>query len=132
MANKKNQNSAELMLYLVSKKRILRLSKIIKYQVFPRLNEWIQVHTKDEWSNLQYEVVQITHREKGIPEIWLQSSSLKGNKRIVSFFEDDEMDDYSKAYIKSGWHLRSSSPNTIYRRNGTSIFVNVGKSKNAT
>jgi hypothetical protein len=120
--NKIGQNGAEVMLYLLSKERILRLGKVINFKIFPRLNEWIQIHIKDKWSDLSYQVVQITHREKGIPEIWLKASSSEGNNQGVSYFEDKDMNNYAKAYLKSGWRKLSEKKNTTYRKNGLPIW----------
>jgi hypothetical protein len=113
---------ADVFLYLVSRSRIARLQKRLSFSVLPRLREFVKVRNREEGDYFAFSVVQVTHREDDVPELWLQLTSLVGGRSVVSFVEDDELDEFIESYKQEGWNLVSLVPNRTFRENGESIW----------
>ncbi len=122
---------AEVSMYLVSGQRIVRLQKTLGFHVFPRLREFVKVRNAKLGDYVAYQIVQVTHREGSIPEIWIHATSLEDGKTLVSFFEDDEMDEWAEGYVTEGWKLCSSKPNRTFNDDGTSIWSKISTDPDA-
>jgi hypothetical protein len=113
---------ADVFLYLVSRPRIARLQKRLSFSVLPRLREFVKVRNREEGDYFAFSVVQVTHREDDVPELWLQLTSLVGGRPVVSFVEDDELDEFIESYKQEDWILASLVPNRTFRDTGESIW----------
>lgn len=112
-------------LYLVTGGRIARLQKTIAFAVLPRVREFVKVLNRVHGDYFAFQVVQVTHREEGSPEIWLQLTTLKDGKSVVDFFEETELDEYLTSYQREGWILASVRPNRTFRADETSVWSSV-------
>src|SRR5215469_1741963 len=112
---------AKVFLYLVSRERIIRLEKVIGFEAFPRLYEFLKIRNAKGLDHFAYQVVQVTHLEGDKPELWAHATSFTNGKSVVSFFGDDELDDYVQSYVDAGWKRCSSVSNKIFSEDGDSI-----------
>jgi hypothetical protein len=113
---------AEVSLYLASRDRLARLQKAIAFAVLPRVREFVKVRNREQGDYFAFSVVQVTHREGGPPELWLQLTSVVGGRSVVSFIEDGELDEYVAGYKQEGWVLASLVPNRTFRGDGSSVW----------
>lgn len=118
-------------MYLVSRERIARLQKTLSFSVFPRLREFIKVRNR-ELGDDYFQVVQITHREGDAPELWIHTTSFVDGKTLISFFPEEELEEYITGYEKEGWALVSQKPNKIFREDGSSIWSDIAASLTLT
>lgn len=122
----------EVSLYLASRERLARLQKSVAFAAMPRVSEFVKLVNREQGDYFAFTVVQITHREGGPPELWLQLTSLEGGRSVVDFFEDGELDEYVAGYKQEGWTLGSLIPNTTFRSDGSSIWSEpVGRAPDA-
>ncbi len=112
---------AEVSLYLASRVRLARLQKAVTFAVLPRVREFVKVRNREQGDYFAFTVVQVTHREGGPPELWLQLTSTVGGRSVVSFIEDGELDEYVAGYKQEGWALASLVPNRTSRGDGSSV-----------
>ena len=122
---------AEVSMYLVSRQRIVRLQKTLAFDVFPRSREFFKVRNAKMGDYVAYQIVQVTHREGLIPEIWIYATSLEDGKTSVAFFEDDEIDEWTESYVTEGWQLCSSKPNRTFNDDGMSIWSKISSDPDA-
>ena len=113
---------AEVSLYLASRERLARLQKVIAFPVLPRVREFVKVRNREQGDYFAFTVVQVTHREGGPPELWLQLTSFVGSRSVVDFFEDSELDEYVAGYKQEGWSVGSVTPNRTFRGDGSSVW----------
>ena len=92
----------EVCLYLVSDRRIALLEKVIAFVALPRLGDFVKLANRKQGDHFAFSVVQVTHRENGRPEVWLQLTSSVGGRSKVDFFEDVELDEYVSEYRHEG------------------------------
>ena len=85
----------EVSLFLVSRERIVRLQKTLSLTALPRVREFLKVRNARMGDYIAYQVVQVTHREGMTPEIWIHATSLEEKTTSVSFFKDDEIDQWA-------------------------------------
>jgi hypothetical protein len=97
-------------LYLHSHSRIALLEKTLSFQVLPRLQEFVKVKNREQGDYFAFSVVQVTHREDGIPELWLKLTACSESTSKVDFMEDEELDEYVAGYSQEGWKLASIKP----------------------
>src|SRR5438874_13728858 len=102
---------ADVSLYLVSRARIARLQKTVAFAALPRVREFVKLRNREQGDYFAFTVVQVTHREGGPPELWLQLTTFVGGRSVVDFFEDGELDEYVAGYGREGWALASLVPN---------------------
>lgn len=112
----------KLFLYLASRERLARLSKIVKFAVLPRMHEYIKVRNRQMGDYFAFTVVQITHREDGPPELWMYLKSFVNGRSVIDFTVDSELDEYVRSYEQEGWELKSMVPNRTFRENGESVW----------
>ena len=105
----------DVSLYLISRARIPRLQKAVGFVVLPRVREFVKLKNREQGDYFAFTVVQVTHREGGPPELWLQMTSFIGGRSVVSFIEDGELDEYVAGYQQEGWSLASIAPNRTFR-----------------
>ena len=118
-------------LYMVSKERIVRLQKTLSFVAFPRVHEFLKVHNATMGDYVAFEIVQVTHREGAIPEIWICSTSREDGKTVISFFQNDEIDEWVNGYMTKGWEICSSKPNKTFNEDGTSVWSMVSRDTEA-
>ena len=116
---------ANVSLYLISRERIVRLQKLVSFHALPRLYEFIKVRNKEEGDYFAYQITQVTHREDDLPELWAMVTSFEQGRSIVSFFDDGELDRFSKSHSDEGWAIQSSKPNKVFKADGTSIWTEI-------
>jgi hypothetical protein len=114
--------NAEVSLYLVSRARIARLQKTVAFATLPRAREFVKLRNRTQGDYFAFTVVQVTHREDGPPELWLQLTTFVGGRSVVDFIEDAELDDCAEGYRQEGWVLSSVTPNRTFRDNGESVW----------
>jgi hypothetical protein len=112
---------ANVSLYLISRQRIARLEKIVRFPVLPRTGEFVKVTNREKGDYFAFTVVQVTHRESRPPELWLKLIATENGRSVVSFIEEDELDDYVVSYRKEGWTVGSVAPNRTVRPDGTEL-----------
>ncbi len=112
---------AEVSLYLVSRARLARLQKTVGFPVLPRTREFVKLRNREQGDYFAFTVVQVTHREGGPTELWLQLTTFTDGRSVVSFIEDGELDEYVAGYTQEGWVLASVVPNRTFREDGTSV-----------
>lgn len=113
---------AKVSLYLVSKARIVRLEKTVAFAALPRAREFVKLVNREQGDYFAFTVVQVTHREGGAPELWLQLTSFVDGRWAVDFIEDAELDDYAAGYRREGWEVASAVPNRTIRDDGVSVW----------
>src|SRR5438105_15847507 len=84
----------DVSLYLASHVRLARLQKTVAFAVMPRLREFVKLRNREQGDYFAFEVVQLTHREGGPPELWLHLTTSAGSRSSASFIEDGELDEY--------------------------------------
>lgn len=119
---------AEVSLYLASRERLARLQKSIAFAALPRVHEFVKVRNREQGDYFAFTVVQVTHREGGPPELWLQLTTSVGGRSVVSFIEDGEFDEYVAGYKQEGWALASLVPNRTIRDDGSSVWTQLADS----
>lgn len=117
---------ADVSLYLVSRARLARLQKTVAFAVLPRVPENVKLRNREQGDYFAFTVVQVTHREGGPPELWLNVTSFVEGRSVVSFFEDSELDEYIAGYQQEGWVLASVRPNRTFRNTGESVWSEMG------
>ncbi len=113
---------AEVSLYLASRGRLARLQKSVAFAVLPRTREFVKLRNREQGDYFAFTVVQVTHREGGPPELWLQLTSFVEGRSVVSFIPDEELDEYVAGYQQEGWALASVVPNRTFRDDGSSVW----------
>jgi len=113
---------SEVSLYLASRERLARLQKSVGFAALPRVCEFVKVRNPEQGDYFAFTVVQVTHREGGPPELWLQLTSFTGGRSVVSFIEDNELDGYIAGYKQEGWALASLVPNRTFRGDGSTVW----------
>lgn len=98
---------ANVCLYLHSRSRIALLERKLSFHVLPRLHEHVKLKNREQGDYFAFEVVQITHRENEVPELWLVLPAGTENTFKVDFTADEELDDYVAGYSQEGWQLKS-------------------------
>ena len=102
---------AQVSLYLASHARLARLEKTVAFMALPRIREHVKLRNRELGDNFAFTVVQITHREDSLPELWLHSMSFINGRSVVDFFQDAELEEYIKSYQAEGWIMKSLLPN---------------------
>lgn len=113
---------ANVSLYLVSRARLALLEKSMAFADLPRVREFVRLRNREQGDYSAFTVVQVTHREGGEPEIWLFATSFVEGRSLVSFFEEDELDEYIASYQQEGWAQVSVRPNRTFRDTGESVW----------
>jgi len=106
---------AEVSLYLVSRERLVRLQKVVAFAALPRVQEFVKLRNREQGDYFAFTVVQVTHREDRLPELWLNSTTVVEGRSVVSFLPDEELDEYVGGYQREGWQLASTVPNRSFR-----------------
>lgn len=109
------KQAAEVTMYLISKSRIVRLYKILKFETLPRMGEFLKIRNKKLGDYFSFSITQIIQREDDIPEIWIQMTSLVNRKSLISFWPEEELDEYMSSYQEEGWELLSDAENKIFK-----------------
>ncbi len=115
-------------LYLVSRERIARLEKTLTLSVLPRLREFVKLRNREQGDYFAFSVVQVTHREDGPPEIWLNLTSFVDGRSVADFIEDGELDEYIESYKQEGWTFASMAPNRTFKDTGESFWSELAAS----
>ncbi|MFM9960106.1 MAG: hypothetical protein ACKV2Q_02655 [Planctomycetaceae bacterium] len=115
-------------LYLVSHERIARLQKTLTLAVLPRRNEFVKLRTREQGDYFAFSVVQVTHREDGPPEIWLNLTSFVDGRSVADFIEDGELDEYIESYKQEVWTFASLAPNRTFKDTGESFWSELAAS----
>lgn len=113
--------NVEVSLYLASRERLARLQKSVAFAALPRVREFVKVRNREQGDYFAFNVVQVTHREGELPELWLQLTNFVEGRSVVSFLEDCELDEYVVGYKLEGWTLASLVPNRTFRSDGSSV-----------
>ena len=116
----------EVSLYLASRERLARLQKTVGFAALPRVGEFVKLRNREQGDYFAFTVVQVTHREGGLPELWLQLTTLVGGRSVADFIEDGELDEYVAGYGREGWTLSSLVPNRTFRGDGSSVWSELG------
>lgn len=114
---------ADVTMYMVTPKRIVRLAKRMSFSSLPRLNEFIKVKNGSLGDYFAFLVVQVTHQEDGFPELWIHTSSLVDGRAQISFWPEEELDDWISSYVKEGWDFQSDVENQIFREDNGSMCL---------
>ena len=106
--------NASVSLYLLSHSRIALLEKTISFPVLPRLHEFVKINNREQGDYFAFSVVQVTHREGGLPELWLKLITSLEGRDTEDYIDDAELDAYVAGYSREGWQLASIRPH-VYR-----------------
>ena len=110
-------------MYMATPKRLVRLTKRLSFCTLPRLNEFIKIKNSALGDHFAFLVVQITHKEDGFPEVWIHTSSFVDGRSQISFWPEEELDDWVSSYAKEGWELQSDVENRTFREDNGSMFL---------
>ena len=112
---------ADVAMYLATPKRLVRLTKRISFGILPRLQEFIKIKNETLGDYFTFLVVQITRKEDDVPEIWIHTSSFVNGRSHISFWPEDELDDWIKSYAEEAWVMESDVENRIFREDNDSM-----------
>ena len=110
--------NALVFLYLVSESRLAFLQKEVEFHALPRKNEWVKLRNREKGDYFAFEVLEVTHREGGLPEVTL--NVLKCSETEYELFEEEELDEYIASYAAEGWLLKSCKANRQFHNRTTS------------
>jgi hypothetical protein len=110
----------DVCLYIASHARVARLQKLLGFVVLPRLGEFVKIRNREQGDYFAFTVAQVTHKEGGPPELWLELTTAVGDRSMVDLFEDSELDEYVASYLREGWTLASVVPNRMQLGNPNS------------
>ena len=68
-------------------------------------------------------VVQVTHQEDGIPELWIHTTSYVDGRLQIQFWPEEEFDESIASYEKQGWHKTGEVENRTFREGDDSIWL---------
>jgi hypothetical protein len=111
-------NATDVSLHLISRERIARLQKTVAFVALPRVGEFVKLRNREQGDYFAFSVVQVTHREDGVPEVWLRLTSSIDGRSVVSFIPDGELEGYITGYEQEGWARESCVPNRTFRGEG--------------
>jgi hypothetical protein len=94
--------------------------------VLPRVREFVKVRNREQGDYFAFTVVQVTHREGGPPELWLNLTTFVGGRSVISVIEDGELDEYVVSYTREGWAVASIVPKRTFRDDGSSVWSEPG------
>ena len=114
---------ADVAMYMATPKRLVRLTKRMSFSTLPRLNEFIKVKNESLGDYFAFLVVQVTHKEDGSPELWIHTSSFVDGRSQISFWPEEELDDWISSYAKEGWELQSDVENRTFREDNGSTCL---------
>ena len=109
-------------MYLASHSRLALFEKAVAFAALPRLGEFVKLCNREQGDYFAFSVVQVTHREGGRPEVWLNLITVVGGESVIDFFEDAELDEYIAGYTQEGWVLASLKPNRTVRGDGKLVW----------
>ena len=92
-------------LYLASRERLASLQKTLSFEALPRMHEFVKVRNREQGDYFAFSVMQITHCEGGLPQLWLHLTTVFDGRVKVSFLDDGELDEYVEGYKQEGWVL---------------------------
>ena len=113
---------SQVSLYLVSRERLALLHKSMGFPCLPNIREFVKLRNREQVDYFAFTVIQVTHREGGPPELWLQLTAFVDGRSVADFIEDGELDEYIAGYKQEGWVLVSLRPNRTFRDDGCSIW----------
>jgi hypothetical protein len=116
--------AADVAMYMATPKRLVRLTKRLSFCTLPRLNEFIKIKNQSLGDYFAFLVVQITHKEDGVPELWIHTSTFLNGRTQISFWPEEELDDWIASYEDEGWKLQSDVENRMFREDDGSMILN--------
>jgi hypothetical protein len=114
---------ADVAMYLATPKRLVRLTKRLSFCTLPRLNEFIKIKNQSLGDYFAFLVVQITHKEDGVPELWIHTSIFLNGRTRISFWPEEELDEWIASYEEEGWELQSDVENRMFREDDGSMVL---------
>ena len=102
---------AEVSIWMASPTRWVHMTKVIRFQVLPRVGEFLKLQNQELGDYFGWEVTSIVHREPlGIEIATELLDDIEG--RGFSFESEAEFDEYLEAYGREGWKAPSGvTPN---------------------
>jgi len=110
-------------MYMATPHRLVNLTKRLSFHTLPRLQEFITIRNDTLGDYFAFMVVQITHKEGGIPELWIHATSYVDGRSQISFWPEDEFDEWITSYEKEGWQKQGDVENRTFREEDDSIWL---------